>query len=268
MRFLIKTDIEGVTGVTSYEQAERSQFGRDMLMNDLLAAIDGIRAEGDHEIVIYDMHTDGRNVDISRLPCDVTLIAGKPINGEKYCGIGGAFDGLFLVGLHAMAKKEGAMLAHSYSKKYDAIYVNDELVGEIGMERAIAGEQGFPLVFVCGDDMGCVEATALCDQIVTTVVKHSLGDAQALCFTPTETRERIFAAARKAVQTAKEIAIKTIEAPVSVKIVFSECPRLHAIKVAHPEIFVEERTIEVCGNSLLKVWSDYLKMEEEVVSNV
>ena len=65
MRFLIMTDIEGVTGVTTYLQAEKSQFGRDMLMNDLLAVIDGIRSEEHHEIVVYDMHTDGRNIDIT-----------------------------------------------------------------------------------------------------------------------------------------------------------------------------------------------------------
>ena len=52
MKFLIMTDIEGVTGVTTYQQAENSQFGRDMLMNDLLAVIDGIREAGNHEIVV------------------------------------------------------------------------------------------------------------------------------------------------------------------------------------------------------------------------
>ena len=40
MRYLIMTDIEGVTGVTSYAQAENSQFGKEMLMNDLIAVLD------------------------------------------------------------------------------------------------------------------------------------------------------------------------------------------------------------------------------------
>ena len=57
MKFTIRTDIEGVTGVTTYEQAEGSPFGRAMLMNDLNAAIDGLLSTGEHDIVIYDEHT-------------------------------------------------------------------------------------------------------------------------------------------------------------------------------------------------------------------
>lgn len=78
MRFLIMTDIEGVTGVTTYQQAENSQLGRDMLMHDLLAVIEGIRTEEHHEIVVYDMHTDGRNVDMTQLPEDIPVVMGKP----------------------------------------------------------------------------------------------------------------------------------------------------------------------------------------------
>ena len=154
MRFLIMKDIEGVTGVTTYQQAENSQLGRDMLMNDLLAVIEGIRAVEHHEIVVYDMHTDGRNVDMTKLPEDVNVVMGKPINGKVYRGGCGPFDGLFMVGLHAMSREPGAMLAHSYLREYDSIHINGELVGEIGVERALAGEQRTPLVFVSGDDKG------------------------------------------------------------------------------------------------------------------
>ena len=87
MRFFIMTDIEGVTGVTTYAQAENSQLGRDMLMNDLLAVIEGIRTDAHHDIVVYDMHTDGRNIDITLLPEDVQVIMGKPINGQLYKGV-------------------------------------------------------------------------------------------------------------------------------------------------------------------------------------
>ena len=43
MRFLVMTDIEGVTGVTTFEQAENSELGRQMLMHDLRAVLAGIR---------------------------------------------------------------------------------------------------------------------------------------------------------------------------------------------------------------------------------
>ncbi len=42
MKIVIRSDIEGVTGVTTYKQAEGSEFGRQMFMNDLFACINGI----------------------------------------------------------------------------------------------------------------------------------------------------------------------------------------------------------------------------------
>ena len=46
MKFLVMTDIEGVTGVTTFNQAEGSEFGKKMLMNDLKAVLDGIADAG------------------------------------------------------------------------------------------------------------------------------------------------------------------------------------------------------------------------------
>ena len=83
----------------------------------------------------------GRNVDLSQL--DVPVIMGKPIHRQLYRGIGGSgLDGLYLVGLHAMQHVPGALLAHSYLKEYDAIYINGQLVGEIGVEALLAGRAG------------------------------------------------------------------------------------------------------------------------------
>ncbi len=267
MRFLIMTDIEGVTGVTTYQQAENSQFGKDMLMNDLLAVIDGIRNNGKHEIIVYDMHTDGRNVDMSRLPEDVQTVVGKPINSQIYKGIGGYFDGLFLVGLHAMAREPMAMLAHSYLVQYDSIHVNDMLVGEIGVETLLAGEQGTPLVFVSGDDMGCKEAEKLIPGIVAVAVKKSLGDAQAICLTPARTYELLKTAAEKAAAMASAAIPQKTEDNVSIRIKYSQCRYLNIMKEIHPEIFVDESTAEVQGKGMLKTWSRYLELEREMLSH-
>ena len=266
MRFLIMTDIEGVTGVTTYQQAENSQLGRDMLMNDLLAVIEGIREVEHHEIVVYDMHTDGRNVDMTKLPEDVNVVMGKPINGKVYRGGCGPFDGLFMVGLHAMSREPGAMLAHSYLREYDSIHINEELVGEIGVERALAGEQGIPLVFVSGDDKGCEEAKALDPEIVTAVVKKSLDDAQAVCMSPAKTAQILKEAAKEAVAKAKSIAPKVTQMPVTIQVEFSDCRYLEIMKRLYPDVFVDERTVEMKDDNLLACWSKYLAMEREMVS--
>ncbi len=267
MKFLIMTDIEGVTGVTTYPQAENSQLGRDMLMNDLLAVIDGIRADAHHEIVVYDMHTDGRNVDISQLPEDVSVVMGKPIRGDLYRGMGPVFDGLFLVGLHAMRHEPGALLAHSYLIQYDAIWLNGKKVGEIGVEAALAGEQGIPLVFVCGDDKGCEEARSLIPNIVTAAVKTSLGDSEAVCYPPQKTRQILMNAAKEAARKAPDIAPIHTQMPAKFEIEYSQCHYLEVMKQLHPELFVDDHTVAFGGGNLLKCWSEYLLMEKEMVSN-
>ena len=260
MRFLIMTDIEGVTGVTTFPQAEKSEFGREMLMNDLTAVLAGVKDAG-AEAVVYDMHTDGRNVDIAQI--DVPVVMGKPILGELYRGVGKDFDGLFLLGLHTM-QHTGHLLAHSYLREYDAIYLNGLLVGEIGIEAALAGEQGIPLKFISGDDMGCLEAEGLIDGIVTCPVKYSLGDDTAVCLSPETTAKILREKAAEAVKAT--VAPFDVKSPYEIKIVYSECRYLEIMKEIHPEIFVDERTAVMKGDNLLKTWSQYLIYEKEMVN--
>lgn len=261
MRFLVMTDIEGVTGVTTFPQAEKSEFGREMLMNDLCAVLEGIKEEG-AEAIVYDMHTDGRNVDISRI--DVPVVMGKPIRGDLWRGVGNeGIDGLFLLGLHTM-QHTGHLLAHSYLREYDAIYLNGLLVGEIGIEAALAGEQGIPLKFISGDDQGCFEARELIDNIVTCPVKTSIGDDTAVCPPPCETAKMLKAAAKEAVNAC--IKPFVVENPYEIKIVYSDCAYLDVMKRLHPEIFVDERTVVMKGDNLLKTWSQYLIYEKEMVN--
>lgn len=260
MKILVMTDIEGVTGVTTFLQAEKSDFGREMLMNDLCAVLDGIKDAG-AEAVVYDMHTDGRNVDISQI--DVPVVMGKPILGDLYRGVGAGFDGLFLLGLHTM-QHTGHLLAHSYLREYDAIYLNGLLVGEIGIEAALAGEQGIPLKFISGDDMGCAEGEALIENIVTCSVKNSLGDDVAICLPPQKTAYMLREKAHEAVKA--NIKPFEVMAPYEIKIVYSACRYLDVMKQIHPEIFVDERTVLMKGDNLLQTWSQYLKYEKEMVN--
>ena len=262
MKFLVMCDIEGVTGVTTFTQAENSDLGRSMLMNDLKAVLDGIWKAGG-EAIVYDMHTDGRNVDMTELYSPVVM--GKPILPKLWRGVGSdGFDGLYMVGLHTM-QGTGALLQHSYLKEYEAIYLNGILVGEIGMEAALAGEQGIPLKFVSGDDMGCREAEALIDGVVTCAVKKSLTEDTAICYPPETTAHRLREKAEQA-STATVQPFK-LASPYEIKIVFSECDYLEAMKKLHPEIFVDEKTVVMRGDNLLEIWSQYLIYEKEMVNH-
>ncbi|MBQ9805104.1 MAG: M55 family metallopeptidase [Clostridia bacterium] len=262
MNFLVMTDIEGVTGVTTFAQAERTQFGKDMLMNDLKAVLEGIREAGG-EAVVYDMHTDGRNVDVTQI--DEPVVMGKPIRGDLWRGVGGRnVDGLYMVGLHTMQHVKNALLAHSYLREYDTIHLNGILVGEIGMEAALAAEQGVPLKFVSGDDLGCREAEELGTGIVTCPVKTSLTADTAICLSPVESAKLLRNKAREAALA--DIKPFTVKAPYEIRIQFSDCPYLYKMRELHPEIFEDENTVVMRGERLLPTWSQYLLYEKEMVA--
>ena len=262
MKFLVMTDIEGVTGVTSFQQAENSEFGKRMLMNDLKAVLDAVAEEG-AEAIVYDMHTDGRNVDIEQISSPAVL--GKPIMGDNWRGVGNEnIDGLFMVGLHTMQHVPGAIMAHSYLREYDGIYLNGMLVGEIGMEAYLAGERNIPLKLVTADDLGCREAKELNDGIQTCAVKKSLTADSAVCLPPEETYAMIKEATRKAIKS--NVAPMVLKPPYEIKIKFSDCPYLRAMKDIHPEIFENDDTVVMRGDKLLETWSQYLVYEKEMVT--
>ena len=132
------------------------------------------------------------------------------------------------------------------------------------MEAALAGEQGVPLKFVSGDDMGCAEGKALIPELVTCAVKKSLTPDTAICYPPSKTGEMLSNAAKEAVLA--DVKPFKVEGPYEIKIVFSDCPYLYTMKKLHPEIFVDDKTVVMNGENLLETWSEYLKYEKEMVN--
>ena len=148
-----------------------------------------------------------------------------------------------------------------FAGQYDIAVIG---AAHAGIEAALAGEQGVPLVLVTGDDKGCKEAEALIPGITTCAVKKSLGDSEAVCYPPSVTATLLREAAARAAKT--PVAPFKVEGPYEIKIVYSECPYLDTMKRLHPEIFENENTAVMRGDNLLKTWSQYLLYEREMVN--
>lgn len=264
MKIMIRSDIEGVTGVTTYQQAEGSEFGRQMLMNDLKACINGILSTGDHEIVIYDEHTDGRNIDINALPECVNVIMGKPVYRPDWGGIDSSFDAMIMVGFHARSCVAGSLLPHSYSRKNLEIRLNGLVVGEIGMEAAIAGDFGVPLWLVTGDSAGMEEAEQLISGIKTVSVKKAMGEFEAECFPPKKTAKMIFEEAKSVILDPPPVKPFKIEGPVKMEINLKPDDYTTKLKNTYPEIFIEDNTILIEGPTVTAVWSNYSLIQKEI----
>lgn len=264
MKIMIRSDIEGVTGVTTYEEAVGSEFGKKMLTNDLNASIQGVLSTGDHEIIIYDEHTDGRNVDLESLPDDVSVICGKPPYTPDWGGIDSSFDAMIMVGFHARSGVEGALLPHSYSRKNLNIRINGKVVGEIGMEAAIAGDFAVPLLLVTGDSAGMAEAATMIPNVETVTVKEAMGEFAARCFPPTLTAKLIYEAAAQVIKSPPAVKPLKFDGPVEMQIDLAESEYSKKLKNAYGELFVIDNTIQLNGKTVTEVWSRYTGIQSEV----
>lgn len=264
MKIMIRSDIEGVTGVTTYKQAEGVEFGRRMLMNDLNACIDGILSAGQHEIIVYDEHTDGRNVDISQLPECVSVIMGKPAYRPDWGGIDSSFDAMIMVGFHARSGVAGSLLPHSYSRKNLEIRLNGIIVGEIGMEAAIAGDFDVPLWLVTGDSAGMTEAEETISGVKTVTVKEAMGEFEANCFTPERTSKLIFETAKSVIKNPPEVKPFNIPGPIEMQIDLAESDYTEKLKKTYPDIFIANNAVSLKGQTVTTVWSEYCKIQSEI----
>ncbi|OGO36246.1 MAG: hypothetical protein A2W35_10320 [Chloroflexi bacterium RBG_16_57_11] len=82
MKILIAADMEGITGVVSWDQvnpnhAEYSRFRR-LMTADVNAAIRGAFEGGASQVTVSDGHNNGRNILIEELDPRARLNSGSP----------------------------------------------------------------------------------------------------------------------------------------------------------------------------------------------
>jgi D-amino peptidase len=102
--------------------------------------------------------------------------------------------------MHARAGTTDGVMNHTVSgQAWRNLWFNGTLVGETGINAALCGQWGCPVVLVTGDEATCREATELLGPAVTTVaVKQGLGRYSARQIPPRRARELIEEGARKA----------------------------------------------------------------------
>ena len=195
MKVFISADIEGITGLVSWSQCSRPnglsydyQFARRMMTHDVNAAIRGAKKAGADEIVVKDSHGNSKNLLIDELEPGVDLVSGHGSRTEgMMVGIDASFDACMLVGYHAMAGTQGAIMEHTITGGVHRLRVNGDLIGEIGLAAGVAGMYGVPLVMVSSDLAGCREAESLVPGLAYAVTKEGYGRFMGRLRHPSET---------------------------------------------------------------------------------
>ena len=262
---MIRCDMEGVSGIVSYEQAEPGKpeyyFGRKMLMAELVALIEGLNAGGADEIVVYDEHYYGRNIDLEVLPVNVSVICGKPPYRKDWAGgLDETFTGLILLGLHSKYGTPKGLLHHTYELDIKNIILNGTSVGEIGMETAIAGDYNVPLLMITGDSAGVDEARQLVKGVEGVTVKESLCEWGGICYPLMTTSAMIREKAEEIVKNKPSVKSYSLGNKVTMKIEFNEGQYLSAFYQIYNNKMDGKNTILLEGNSATEVWSMYWAM--------
>ncbi len=248
--------MEGVSGVWRPEQVDRGQpeyaQGRELLMADVNAAIEGAYEGGATELVVCDTHAAGGNFLIEKL--DPRPRYENPSPFSPLPSLDESFAGLILTGHHAMAGTLNGFLDHTQSSvSWFEYKINGQAVGEIGQETAYAGHFGVPLVMVTGDETACAETETQFPGTVTVAVKRALGRNRASCLHPEKARTLIRAGAAEAVRRAKTLRPWRPTIPITLELTYCRTDTADAAAARPGNERVGPRTVRRVVQTALEV---------------
>ncbi|MEV7662593.1 M55 family metallopeptidase [Paenarthrobacter sp. NPDC089316] len=203
MKVYISVDMEGISGVATYDQVVRGGHGypraQALMTAETNAAIEGAFEGGATEVLVNDSHGTMNNLLHEDLDPRARVVFGSPTAFCMAEGLTSDFDVAFYVGYHAPAGVEG-LLAHSFSALFTSFKLNGEIASEAGINGLFAATRGVPVGLVTGDDVICAIAEQDFPGVVTVPVKVAHGFTAANSLSPSFAREAIRKGARAAVQ--------------------------------------------------------------------
>ena len=225
LKVYISADMEGVVGAVTGEQLGPGGFEyerfREFMTNEVLAVIRGARAAGVTEILISDSHGNGQNLLIDRLPADVTVVRSWPRPLAMMEGIDSTFDAVVLLGYHAGTTNPDGVRAHTMSSARLAdVRLNGRSMPEGGINAAIAGHFGVPVVLVTGDDAAVREVQEVIGNIEGAVVKWNVSFHAARTLVPEAAYALIERRAREALERLDEFEPFRLDAPITLDVRF------------------------------------------------
>ena len=248
MNIFVMVDMEGISGIFCSSQVlpegAHYQTGRRYLTLDVNACVDGCFAGGASRVVVRDAHGGGCHFIWEELDGRAEYVRGVS-SIERMPDIE-SFDGLILLGYHAMAGTPRAILEHTMSSKsWQNFWMNGKKCGEVAIDAGIAGDHGVPTIMVSGDDKACKEAAQLIKGLVTAQVKKGLDVEGGILLSKEQAHKLIQARAAQAVKLCKKIKPYKVKSPVTMRL---ELVSRGRIPVARKHVkVIDGHTYEVTG---------------------
>jgi D-amino peptidase len=267
VRVLIISDMEGVAGITNWQQVTGGESlyeeGRKLYTQEMNAAARGARAAGATEVVLMDCHGAGKGWSFNSLvPEDLDDGVQFVVQREwtEYTGVlEEGCDAALFVGMHAMAGTGDGVMSHTVSgTQWRNLYFNGQVVGETGINAALCGQFGCPVLLVTGDQAVCREGRALLGGGLTAVqVKTALGRFSARHHTPATARRMIEDGARRALADLSAVAPYDPGRPCEIRVELG-APDHAAQFRHHPAVeLADDRTIVSRADDWLTAWRQF-----------
>jgi D-amino peptidase len=267
VRVHIISDIEGVAGIVKWSQAGGDQplyhEARKLYTEEINAAVRGAKAAGATEIVVMDCHGAGGDYTFnSLLPAELDPDCEFVVQNEwtEYTAfLEEGCDAALLVGMHAMAGTPDGVLSHTVSgQAWQNLRFNGTLVGETGINAALCGNWGCPVLLVTGDRAVCREGRELLGEGLTTVeVKEGLGRFSARNIPALRARELIEEGAKRALKDLKAVPPYDPGRPCEIEVEFTSPDRLIEYRNRKNVEVTSARSIVARGDDWWQAWSDF-----------
>src|SRR5215831_1181170 len=259
------TDMEGVSGIVVWEQvnggAPMYEEGRRLYTEEINAAVRGAKAAGADEIVVVDCHGAGGGWTFNSLvpellDPDCDWVAHHSWSRytellEQGC------DAVLLVGMHARAGTPDGVLCHTISTTtWRNLWFNDDLVGESGINAALCGHYGCPVLFVSGDEAVAREVKALLGNGLTTVaVKRGLTRYSARQIPPVRAPRMIEDGVVESLRNLKAVKPYVPARPTTITIDLGTVDSADQFRGRHGVEIVEPLKVVSRGRDWLEAWN-------------
>ena len=267
MRVHVISDMEGVAGIVKWQQTTGGEKaydeGRVLYTEEINAAVRGAKAAGATEIVVMDCHGAGGAYDFNSLVPELLDPVCEYVVQQEWTEytafLESGCDAALFVGMHAMAGTADGVLSHTVSgQAWQNLRFNGRLVGETGINAALCGNWGVPVLLVTGDRAVCAEARELLGERLTTVeVKEGLGRFSARMQTPSRARELIEEGARQALSDLKAVVPYDPGRPCEIEIDFTTPDRLQEYANRQGIELTGPRSIVVRGDDWWTAWKGF-----------
>ncbi len=210
MKVYISADIEGTTGITSWNEAGKSKVDYNiyaqLMTQEVIAACEGAFKAGATDIVVKDAHGTGQNIMAENLPRGVRLIRGWSGHPNSMIQeLDDTFDALVMTGYHSAASTGGHPLAHTMTGSVSKITLNGVTASEYLLNRNVAALCGVPAVFISGDKLLCETAPSI-DPDIHTVASMEGKGGSTIAAHPGDIQDQISAGVEAALRDGKAMA--------------------------------------------------------------